>query len=418
MKILWIKAGKLLPVNKGSRIRSYYILRQLARHHEVTLLSYYGGRSDPSYESEIKQHLRGAVAVNTEVPDETIIQRGFHYLRHLSSPTPFSIAKFTDPEVQSLLGNWFRERRFDVAVCDFLSASLNFPRDLSTPTVLFQHNVEGQLWRRQAQVQPIGLKKIVFKIEAAKMFRYEQDAVRKFHHVIAVSEQDRIQMSAMTDSSRITVVPTGVDVEQFRTASDFALRQPLVLFTGDMNWEPNIDGVNYFCREIWPRVLTQVPDAHFRIVGRDPHRSVRSLACGSVEVTGTVPSVIDHLKEARVFVVPLRMGGGTRLKIYEAMAAGKPVVSTTVGAEGLDVRDGRDILLADDASTFADSVVNLLQDDALCRRCGKAAIELAARHDWSVIAEQFADVLERVVKRTLGTQQGDLNVPSWGSVRA
>jgi sugar transferase (PEP-CTERM/EpsH1 system associated) len=418
MKIVWVKAGKLLPVNKGSRIRSYHILRHLARHHEVTLLTYYGGRRDPAYEEEIQQHFPAAVAVCTAAPDETLAERGVHYLRHLSSAAPFSVTKFTDPEVQRLLANWFRERRFDAAVCDFLSASLNFPQNLSTPTVLFQHNVESQLWRRQAQVQSFGIKKLVFKIEASKMARYEREAVRRFHHVIAVSEQDREQMSAMTDISRITVVPTGVDTEQFRSSTNSLPRQPLVLFTGDMNWEPNIDGVIYFCREVWPRVRAQVPEARFRIVGRDPHRTIRALASESIEVTGTVPSVIEHLREARVFVVPLRMGGGTRLKIYEAMAAGKAVVSSTVGAEGLDIHHGKDILLADNPTAFAESTVSLLQNDELCGQYAKAAVELAMRHDWSVIAGQFAEVLERGVQLTEAVRAAAPNAPSLGSVRA
>jgi glycosyltransferase involved in cell wall biosynthesis len=165
-----------------------------------------------------------------------------------------------------------------------------------------------------------------------------------------------------------------------------------------MDWEANIDAVDYFCRDIWPQVLAKVPGARFRIVGRNPHGRVRKLASASVEVTGAVPSVVEHLREARVFVVPLRIGGGTRLKIYEAMAMGKAVVSTSVGAEGLDVSHGRNILLADDAASFAEGVVAFLRDEALCRRYGAAAIALAGRHDWSVIADQFAEVLESVAR--------------------
>ncbi|MDQ3258756.1 MAG: glycosyltransferase family 4 protein, partial [Acidobacteriota bacterium] len=389
MRILWVKAGKLLPVDTGGKIRSYNLLQQLAARQETTLLSYYGGQRDEAYEQEIKRHLPGAVTIHTGAPDSHALEQGLDYVRHLPSRAPYAVTKFTAPAVRRVLAEWLEERRFNVAVCDFLSASLNFPRTLHTPSVLFQHNVESALWRRQADYETNPIKRLVFKLEAAKMLRYESRAVNRFQHVIAVSEHDRELMSGMTDPARISVTPTGVDVRQYQNAA--ALRagestSPLVLFLGSMDWEANIDGVDYFCREVWPAVLAAVPEARFRIVGRNPHSRVLKLASDSVAVTGTVPSVVEHLHEATVFVVPLRVGGGTRLKIFEAMAAGKAVVSTTVGAEGLDVRHAHNIWLADDAANFARAVTTLLRDHEQRRRFEKAAVELAARYDWTVIA--------------------------------
>jgi glycosyltransferase involved in cell wall biosynthesis len=205
-------------------------------------------------------------------------------------------------------------------------------------------------------------------------------------------------MGSMVGPSRISVVQTGVDLGQYRFDPKAAPSGPLVVFTGSMDWVPNIDGVEFFCKEIWPRVLEKVPEAHFRIVGRDPHPRVKKLASDSVEVSGTVPSIIDHLREAAVFVVPLRIGGGTRIKIYEAMAVGKATVSTTVGAEGLDVRHDRDILLADDPSGFSEAVVSILKQDDLRRRLEAASAATAARYDWSVITEKFVEVLRTTIK--------------------
>ncbi|MGI8997233.1 MAG: hypothetical protein ACR2GW_11260, partial [Pyrinomonadaceae bacterium] len=150
MRILWVKAGKLLPVDTGGKIRSYNLLRQLAARHEVTLLSYYGGRRDEKYEREIAEHLPGAETICTGAPEAAPLSQGLDYLRHVASSAPYAVTKFTAPEVRRRVGAWLNERRCDVAVCDFLSASLNFPRDLKTPTVLFQHNVESALWERQA----------------------------------------------------------------------------------------------------------------------------------------------------------------------------------------------------------------------------------------------------------------------------
>jgi len=396
MRILWVKGGKLLPVDTGGKIRSYNLLKQLAARHEVTLLSYYDGQRDAGYETEIVEHFSRAVAISTGRPDSSAID----YLRHLFSPAPYAVTKFTSVRAGALVREWMADDSFDVAVCDFLSASLNFPAEMRTPTVLFQHNVESVLWRRQADYEPNLIKRIAFKLEAAKMIRYETEAVNRFDHVIAVSENDREKMARMTERSRITVVPTGVDLDAYRQQQSNDSTEPVVVFTGSMDWEANIDGVEYFCSEIWPRVLKAVPGARFRIVGRNPHPRVQALASDSIEVTGTVQSVIDHLKEAAVFVVPLRIGGGTRLKIYEAMAMGKAVVSTSVGAEGLDVEDGRDIMLADTVPSFADSIIKLLCDRQARKRIESAAARLAARFDWSVIADRFEQVLADTIKRS------------------
>ncbi|MBA3320274.1 MAG: glycosyltransferase, partial [Pyrinomonadaceae bacterium] len=293
MRILWVKAGKLLPVNTGGKIRSYNLLRQLAARQETTLLSYYGGARDEAYEQEIKRHLPGAVTIHTGAPDAHALEQGLDYARRLPSRAPYAVTKFTAPAVRRVLTKWLEERRYDVAVCDFLSASLNFPRTLHTPSVLFQHNVESALWRRQADYETNPIKRLVFKLEAAKMLRYESRAVNRFHHVIAVSEHDRELMSGMTDPARISVTPTGVDVQQYQNAAqpragESPSSPPLVLFLGSMDWEANIDGVDYFCREVWPAVLEAVPGARFRIVGRNPHSRVLKLASDSVEVTGTV----------------------------------------------------------------------------------------------------------------------------------
>jgi glycosyltransferase involved in cell wall biosynthesis len=204
-------------------------------------------------------------------------------------------------------------------------------------------------------------------------------------------------MSAMVDPSHISVVPTGVDLGKYRYDPELCPQGSLVIFTGSMDWQPNIDGVEYFCSEIWPLVLQRVPEARFRIVGRDPHPRVKKLASPSVEVTGTVPSIVDHLREAAAIVVPLRIGGGTRIKIYEGMAMGKATVSTTVGAEGLDVQHQRDILLEDSPSGFAGAIITLLQNEDARRRLEAGAATTARKYDWSVITEKFVEVLQKTI---------------------
>jgi len=410
MRILWVKADKLLPVQNGGNIRTYHVLRYLSARHELTFYSYYGGTPDPHYERELQQQLPGAMAVCTGKRELAGAARGLDYLAHLSARPPYAVSRFAHATVQKQIQTWFRERRFDVAVCDFLDAAVNFPGSLSIPSVLFQHNVESEIWRRHAATAGNPAKNMMYRMEFRKMLRYERAAVCKFQHVIAVSENDRSLMTRWVDGDRVTVVPTGVDLAQYQpdpAASDRNASAPLITFVGAMDWEPNVDGVEYFCGEVWPQIKAEVPQARFRIVGRNPDRRVQKWASnsanpnddGSVEVTGRVPSIVEHLRQSAVVVVPLRIGGGTRLKIYEAMATGKAVVSTTVGAEGLDVHHGRDIILADDPRSFAQAVIMLFRDRELRRRYEKAAVETAARYDWPAIGERFSEVLQRVAEK-------------------
>jgi glycosyltransferase involved in cell wall biosynthesis len=410
MRILWVKADKLLPVQNGGNIRTFHVLRYLSARHELTFYSYYGGAPDPDYERELQKELPGAVSVCTGKREFSGAARGLDYLAHLRAQPPYAVSRFAHAKVQKQIQAWFREQRFDVAVCDFLDAAVNFPGKLSIPSVLFQHNVESEIWRRHAAMAGNPAKKMMYAMEFRKMFRYERAIVCKFQHVIAVSDNDRRILVQWVDGDRITVVPTGVDLAEYRpgpaetdkmATDSSSASAPLLTFVGAMDWEPNIDGIEYFCSEVWPLITAEVPRARLRIVGRNPDRRVQKWASSadSIEVTGRVPSVVEHLRQSAVVIVPLRIGGGTRLKIYEAMATGKAVVSTTVGAEGLDVQHGRDIILADDPGSFAQAVIMLLRDPELRRRCEKAAAETAARYDWPAIGESFSNVLQSVAEK-------------------
>lgn len=397
MRMLWVKADKLLPVQNGGNIRSYHVLRYLAVRHELTFFSYYAGKQDPEYERALERELPGSIALCTGKKELSGVARGLDYVANLGAGAPYAVGRFAHARVRRQIEDWFRERRFEVAVCDFLDAAVNFPEQLDIPSVLFQHNVESEIWRRHFETAGSAAHRALYGMEFRKMVSYEQSAVRKFQHVVAVSQNDRALMSRWVDKSRITVIPTGVDLTHYAPDANPREPAPLVTFVGAMDWEPNVDGVDYFCGDIWPAILKEVPDARFRIVGRNPGRRVERWASKSVDVTGRVPSVVEHLRESAVVVVPLRIGGGTRLKIYEAMATAKAVVSTTVGAEGLDVEHGRDIILADDAHAFSQAVIMLLRDPSLRKRYERAATETAGRYDWPAIGQRFSEVLESAI---------------------
>ena len=396
MRVLWVKAGQLLPVDTGGKIRTYNILKELARQHEVTLLSYYGGPRDAAYEDALRAEFPLAEPVADCWP-LSLPGLGIKYARWLPTSTPFAVGKFTARPVRDRIAAGCTAGRFDVALCDFLAPAANFPESLPVPKVLFQHNVESALWARQAEHERSALKRPIYRLEAHRMAAYEANAVRRFDHVIAVSEHDRALMSQWVNAAHISVTPTGVDLAQFRAgAPDPGTSAPLVVFVGSMDWEPNEDGMLWFHREVWPRVIAAVPSARLRIVGRRPPPAIAQLAGGAIEVTGTVPSVVEHLHAAAVVIVPLRIGGGTRLKIYEAMAARRPVVATAIGAEGLDYRAGEDIVIADAPGDFATAVIELLHDPVRRSSVGLAAERRATLYDWPNVVGMFAAALRDV----------------------
>jgi len=269
---------------------------------------------------------------------------------------------------------------------------VNLPARLPCPAVIFTHNVESEIWRRHAQARSGRLAKLLFRSQYRRMLRYERTTLGRFDGVLAVSDADRDTFARLYPASirrPVHIVPTGVDTEYFAPRAESSESgNPSLVFTGSMDWLPNEDAMLFFCRDVLPLIHADEPRTTLTIVGRAPTPAVRRLAgAAGVRVTGRVDDVRPYVRDAAAYIVPLRIGGGTRLKIFEAMAMGKAVVSTTVGAEGLPVRDGEHVVLADDPQAFARAVVSLIRDVDRRRALGHAARDLVvSRHDWSAVA--------------------------------
>jgi sugar transferase (PEP-CTERM/EpsH1 system associated) len=407
MKVLWLKAGLLLPLDTGGKLRTWHLMRHLARRHAITYLSF----EDPSRTEADLRGMREVCERLITVPRDDARKGTWRFYagaaRYVVDPIPYAVAKYRSAAFRRTLADLLVRERFDVVVCDFLPPIVNFPAFAQTragrpPTILFTHNVEAEIWRRHAETAANPASRALLAQQWRRMLRFEGAAIGRFDLVLAVSDADgqtfeRLYPGAL--ATPVHVVQTGVDTTYFAPVAAPPDRAHLV-FTGSMDWLPNVDGMTYFCREILPRIRCAEPDATLSIVGRSPTPAVKRLAeTSGVEVTGRVDDVRPHVARGAVYVVPLRIGGGTRLKIFEAMSMAKAVVSTTVGAEGLPVTPGRDIAIADDPEHFAQAVVRMIRDDR-----ARGAVETAARqlvverYDWSAVTADFESALARLTK--------------------
>jgi sugar transferase (PEP-CTERM/EpsH1 system associated) len=395
MKILWVKAGGLVPPDTGGKIRSYNILRELARQHSVTFFTFHPAHNGDAHPS-LKDVFDRVVCVPLSLPRSKSFAELRDYIIRLFSSEPYGITKFCRPEVRHRLHALLDQETFDVIVCDFISAAGVVPWAWPGPKVFFAHNVEAIIWRRHYEVTANPLWKAVSWLEWRRMEAAERKYMQLADHVITVSDTDRDTFARFLDSKKLTVTPTGVDVDYFKPLSVEEAPNSLV-FTGSMDWLPNEDAVLYFVDAIFPLIKQQCPEVSFEVVGRNPSRKLQALAERekSMRLTGWVDDIRLFVARAAICIVPLRIGGGTRLKIFEAMAMGKAVISTTVGAEGLPVESGKDILLADTPNDFAQSVIGLLRDSLLRRRLGTGARSLVQEnYSWGRVAESFVRTLQ------------------------
>lgn len=396
MKILWVKSGGLVPLDTGGKIRSFNLLKELARNHDVTFFTFYPAHAGDVHET-LKQHFSQVVYLPVAMPAQRGIGEALAYARNLLTRSPYSLSKYDVQAAADSLRSLLSSQKFDILICDFLFSAPIIPWNFPVPKILFTHNVETEIWRRHCQVARNPIWKAVTWREFRTMERAEQEYLLKADHVLTVSGHDQKLFEAFLDPDRITVIPTGVDLDFFRPGPppNFATR---LVFTGSMDWMPNEDAISYFAKEILPLIRLKVSDASLWVVGRRPSPRLQALAkeVHGIHVTGAVDDIRPFVWDAAVYVVPLRVGGGTRIKIFEAMAMGKAVVSTPVGAEGLPVVNEGNVLLAESADAFASQTIRLLQDSNKRMSLERAARDLVEKNfGWAAAAASFEEAFSK-----------------------
>jgi glycosyltransferase involved in cell wall biosynthesis len=394
MKTLWVNSNFMHPTTKGGQIRTLEMLRHLHRWHEIHYVAI-ENPAQPEGPARAGEYSHKAYPFQYRIPDKTSPAFYAELVRGLFSPTPVAVERFHPPGMRAFLEDLIRRERFDCAVVDHLAPTSYFP-DLPK-AVFFQHNVETVIWRRHVEHAGDVLRRAYFKMQAERMYHYERRVSRASGHIVAVSAKDAGEMRRLFDVTRVSEIPTGVNIDYFLPPGHPSAEVADLVFVGSMDWLPNVDGVLYFVREILPLIRRKRPETTLAVVGRTPPPKMLQVGVEDpkVVITGTVPDIRPYLWGSSVAIVPLRIGGGTRLKIYEAMAAKIPVVSTTIGAEGLTVNPPRDIRIADDPQDFAGQCLELLAGRELRDRVAAGAWEMVnANFSWEHVSRCFEKIME------------------------
>lgn len=395
MRILWVNNIFLHPTTKGGQIRTLEMLRRLHSRHEIHYVAFDDGTSDDAV-PQSKEFCTAVYPVPFTIAGKSSPRFYSQLVLGLVSSLPVVVARKQSPAMRQEIDRLLASHHFDSVVCDFLTPAVNF-RSFQN-VVLFQHNVETTIWDRRCENARGPIEGWFLRRQAKLVRDYEGRKCREAAHIVAVSEEDAQRMRAMFGVQGVTAIPTGVDVEQFAPPSPQLPAPPAseLVFVGSMDWLPNVDGMRWFIADVLPRIRAHRPDCRVVIAGRKPPAEVKEWARRDpfVTVTGTVPDIRPYLWGASVSIVPLRIGGGTRLKIYEAMAAQVPVVSTTIGAEGLTIDPPNNIRLADSAETFAADCLRLLDSPGEREAIARAAFSMvASQFSWEQVTQLFEGIL-------------------------
>lgn len=395
MKILFLSPTVPFPLTDGGRIRVYNLLKQLAQKSEVTLLAL---KTQPTDADGVKELQQLGIQVHLVPNAPSLPPVSFATLaKAFLKRQPITVARYDLPAYRQKFRALIADQTFDLVHYEMFHVA-QFYTETDLPSVLSQQNVDSAIWRRLCVETANPFYKFAYWTQQLAFQRYERVLSPKFNAVTCTSDIDAAVFEQHCPEDTIEIIPNGVDITHYRP--DFTTEAAAhLIYIGSMDWYPNADAVAFFADEVLPRIQENVPDVAFSIVGGNPSPRVQKLADREgIVVTGRVPEIKPYFAEATVFVVPLRIGSGTRLKILEALAMGKAIVSTTVGAEGLDLRDGEEIFIADEPIAFANAVTRLLTDAELRRKIGEnGRARVEQDYDWRRIGEKLHTLYTKIL---------------------
>ncbi len=394
MRILQVTPRIPYPPDDGAKIAIFGITKHLAlRGHEITLVSI-----TPSQTNDISE-LRRYCRVETVRMNTANSYLGMFL--NLFSPAPYTISKYHKKTALDKIKKLLRENQFDIVHIEHLHMAYygKFIKEkVGLPVVLREHNVESTIWKRYYRRIFNPIIKVYVWLQFRKVYKYESRIVADFDRCFMITEKDKERIESMNPRVKASVIPAGVDISYFHPM-DVPIEPYSIVSVGAMDWLPNIEGILWFAAKIWPLVKRKVPQAKIYIVGKNPPVEIKKLAAKDIIVTGFVKDVREYMAKAAVFIVPLRIGGGMRIKILTALAMGKAIVSTSVGCEGIDVENNKNIYIADTERDFAQAIVKLLNDRSETERIGRRGLQIAReKYRWERIAEQIEEEYKSILK--------------------
>ncbi|MEW6052146.1 MAG: glycosyltransferase family 4 protein [Candidatus Zixiibacteriota bacterium] len=404
MKILILSHFLPYPPHGGALQRNHYLFREAAATNEVHLLSF-TQRNILNTEAKLSEAVAEcdktykSVTVFKIPTDYSRFRWYLLLLFNLLSLTPYSVWRFRTGQMARKLRVMIAEGNFDLVHIDTIALAGYIKYLGRVPAVLNHHNIESSLMLRRGYSEKNPLVKLYILLQGWKLRRYERLLAPRFALNLTVSELDALELLRFCPGAKTEVVPNGTNVEYFRPRPDEQATS--MVWVGGMNWYPNRDAMTWFCEELFPRIRARVPQATAVIVGQDPAKRVLELAAHdpTIKVMGYVDDIREHVARAAVFVVPIRVGGGTRLKILDAFASGKAVVSTTIGAEGIGATNGTEILIGDSVEQFVDQAVRALTDISLRRKLESNARQFVERnYAWGIIGETLKQCYQNAAK--------------------
>jgi len=398
MRVLVVDEWLPYPLESGKKIRTFQLLAPLAQRHETTYLCYADQQREAEKLTRMAEAGFNVICVPPTNRFQTRLGLAAGVVGNLCSPTPLVIRKHFSRRFDKAVSELIQRETFDIIHCEWTHYAVFLRKVCRVPRFLCSHNVECLPWRRFSEVQANPARRAALYLEWRKMKLFERRAISAFDHVSAVSETDARIMQSWFSADSVEVIPNAVDTH-FYEGQDGPKEDDLLVYCASMDAWVNQDAANYFVKRILPEIHKYRPQTRVMIVGREPPDAIRRLACDRVIVTGTVKDVRPLLAKATACIVPLRIAGGSRLKILEAFAAGLPVVSTSIGAEGLDVEPDRHLLIADKTTDFASACLQLLTDRPLRERLGKAGKSLAReKYDWSAVYPLVENAWEQTIR--------------------
>jgi glycosyltransferase involved in cell wall biosynthesis len=404
MKILLITHLVPYPPKGGVTLRNYNLLKETATHHEIYMVTFYQRvhhKDDESLQEGIEEIRKLCHHLEVFRIPTDYSRLGWYRLLffNLFSPTPYSAWRYASKKMTAAIKKLLGEQNFDLMEIGTIALG-NFGRlapDL--PKVLVHHNIESQLLFRRSKYLNNHLAKLYTAYQARKLRRFERKIAATIDYHTTCSHLDRDLLLENIPSARVEVVPNGVDTDYFRATSDPPVPGRLI-YVGGMTWFPNYDAMKYFIEDIWPLVKKELPDASLVHIGRQTSGEFEKITRKdpAIRFLGFLDDIRPEITRADVYIVPLRIGGGTRLKILDALSMSSAIVSTSIGCEGIEVTDGKDILIADDAASFARKIIELCRDGELREKIKKQARQTALeKYSWKIIAPILEDVYRRTV---------------------